>query len=90
MATLASAQTTFQHIIIVVQENRSVDNLFGDPNTTLPTGANISHVGYFNGNGNGTNPITLTPAKMTADFDPDTIPINRSRTPVTTTRMPAK
>ncbi len=70
-ATPAFAQVTFQHIIIVVQENRSVDNLFGDPNTTLPAGVNLSPVGYFNGNGNGNNPISLTPAAMTADFNPD-------------------
>ena len=27
-ATLAYAQTTFQHIIVIVQENRTPDNLF--------------------------------------------------------------
>jgi phospholipase C len=35
------AQGTVKHMIIVIQENRTPDNLFGG-DTSLPTGANIA------------------------------------------------
>ncbi len=44
-ATLAYSQTTFQHIIVVVQENRTPDNLFqglcASPYGTCPSPYNI-------------------------------------------------
>lgn len=43
LATFASAQIpalTFKHIIIVIQENRTPDNLFGYWATGQPSGAN--------------------------------------------------
>jgi phospholipase C len=45
-ATFACAQTTFQHIIVIVQENRTPDNLFqglcAAPYGTCPSPYNIS------------------------------------------------
>jgi phospholipase C len=42
-ATFAYAQTlpTFQHIIVIVQENRTPDNLFGS-NTTFEPGVDLA------------------------------------------------
>jgi len=73
-ATFAVAQLpigTFQHVIIIVQENRSVDNLFGgvnyDSNLTLPAGVNVAATGNFK----QIKSIALTPVAINGDFDPD-------------------
>jgi phospholipase C len=58
LATFATAQTipvgTFKHIIIIVQENRTPDNLFGARATGGPctitnpfTGADINNGGFY-------------------------------------------
>src|SRR5208282_4633815 len=75
-STLALAQTPpIQHVIVVIQENRSPDNLFGSdafagthqlPNAHLSTYGLCEPIGYP-----GDTQITLTPFKLDACFDPD-------------------
>ena len=72
-ATLADAQftnTPFQHVIIVVQENRTPDNLFGsdvfDPHGRRLPNAHLATSGSCH-----STPITLTPWRLDACFDPD-------------------
>ncbi|HSY63730.1 MAG TPA: alkaline phosphatase family protein [Terriglobales bacterium] len=60
----------FQHIIIVLQENRTPDNLFQDLCSTLgvqPCPYNISSEGITPSG----HPIALTPDPLTDDLDPD-------------------
>jgi len=65
----AAAHTPFKHVIIVVQENRTPDNLFGSDagasNPQLP-GADLAQ--EANCHGDWTN---LTPFVLNACFDPD-------------------
>ena len=69
--TEASAQvivttTPIQHVVIIFQENRSVDNLFHDP-VLMARGARIATSG-FNSQG---GLIQLTPVPMAAAYNPD-------------------
>jgi phospholipase C len=70
--TLTYAQTTFQHIIVIVQENRTPDNLFqglcASPYGTCPRPYNISPNGVVPTNG---QPIALTSDPLYDDLDPD-------------------
>jgi phospholipase C len=77
LASFAAAQIqpgTFSHIIIVVQENRTPDNLFGvhAPGSTCGTlgdfpGADIVSTGI----GNGTNNPCNSPTLMLYGIDPN-------------------
>jgi phospholipase C len=72
-ATLAYAQTgpntPIKHVIVVIQENRTPDNLFGSDafasSPQLP-GADLVKQGKC-----GTTNVTLTPNVLNACFDPD-------------------
>ena len=55
-----------QHVVILVQENRSTDNMFHDP-TLIANGANIASYGL---NSKGQH-IKLEPISITAGYDPD-------------------
>lgn len=86
LATVATAQTipaeTFKHIIIVVQENRTPDNLFGARATGGPcsltspfTGADINNGGFYLNSNNQRVSICNVPQAMNAQpsggtFDP--------------------
>jgi phospholipase C len=55
-AATAAAQTTyntpFQHVIVIVQENRTVDNVFGSKAVPpFETGVNVQNYGYLKVNG---------------------------------------
>jgi len=66
-ATLPSAPaTTFQHVIVVVQENRTPDNLFGS-NPNFASGVNIQNYGYNSQN----KKINLTGIPLAYCYDPD-------------------
>ena len=77
--TLALAQTNnikqVQHVIIVIQENRSPDNMFGSDAVRkrhrLPPGADLARQGkcYDTITKTDVN-ITLTPWRLDACFDP--------------------
>ena len=66
-AILTYAQSTYntplQHVIVVIQENRTTDNIFGS-NPTFEPGVNIVKVGDNYGGS-----IPLTPAEMTTCYD---------------------
>ncbi len=79
-ATLALAQTNnipqVQHVIIVIQENRSPDNLFGSDafrkHPRLPPGADLVQQGKCYNTITQTDvEITLTPWTLDACFDPN-------------------
>ena len=75
MAMFAVAQTPpIQHVIIIIQENRSPDNLFGSDAAThqkLPN-AHLATYGLCQNIGFSSEPqINLTPFKLAACFDPD-------------------
>lgn len=55
------AQSPIQHIVIIVQENRSVDNLF-----QLLPGANTQSYGFAS---HGNRHIQLEPQSLAAPFD---------------------
>lgn len=59
----SSSNTPFQHVIVIVQENRTPDNLFQDP-ILIQRGAHIAQSGSCH----GTN-ITLTPWQLDSCFD---------------------
>jgi phospholipase C len=67
----AFAQTKFQHIIVIVQENRTPDNLFqglcGPSGTLCPSSYDISRRGVTPSG----KPVTLTPVPLPDDLDPD-------------------
>jgi len=52
------------HVVIIVQENRSPDNLFQDP-VLVNNGADIQNYGYTS---NGTK-VTLTPVPLVTSYD---------------------
>jgi len=55
-----------QHVVVIFQENRTPDNLFQDPKL-IAAGADIKNVGLDSKG----EKITLTPAPLGSDFDPD-------------------
>lgn len=74
-ATLAHAQNPpIQHVIVIVQENRSPDNLFGVdaathqklPNAHLATYGLCKPIGY-----SSSQQVNLTSFKLAACWDPD-------------------
>lgn len=67
-ATFANATQHFQHIIIIVQENRTVDNLFG---ASTESGINISPTGKFFLPNVGEVYPALGPIGLNGDYDPD-------------------
>jgi hypothetical protein len=74
-ATLAYAQGpqgTIQHVIIVIQENRTPDNLFHE-DAALWNNGNGGHVRPPSDQGpcQGHSPVQLSGAKLAVCFDPD-------------------
>jgi hypothetical protein len=61
-------QGTIQHIIVVVQENRTPDNLFQDPNL-IAAGADIVSIGT--GGMCGTTPVPLTKRPLSDCVNPN-------------------
>ena len=55
-----------QHVVVIFQENRNPDNLFQDPKL-IAAGADIKNVGLDSQG----DQITLTPAPLASDFNPD-------------------
>jgi phospholipase C len=69
LASFAHAQNNIpqiQHVIVVIQENRTPDNLFQADSTLISNGADIATQGSCHG-----TPITLTGAPLAINFDPD-------------------
>ncbi len=67
LASLASAESynlPFQHIIVVVQENRTATNLFGEDSALVANGFHLVTSGLC-----GTQTITLAPYQLDACFD---------------------
>ena len=67
--TPAGAQnfnTPIQHVIVIVQENRTPDNLFGADLALIAAGAHLVQIGFCKG-----TPIQLTPWRLDACFDPN-------------------
>jgi phospholipase C len=58
--------TPLQHVIVVVQENRTPDNLFGADQPLINAGAHLVPTGNCQGKS-----ITLTTWRLDACFDPD-------------------
>jgi hypothetical protein len=73
-ATLAYSQTTFQHIIWIVQENRTPDNLFQGL-CAPPFGSPALCPSKYNISPNATVPpalqVALTPDPLTDDINPN-------------------
>jgi hypothetical protein len=68
-ATAAIAQlpaNAIKHVVIVVQENRTPDNLFGADTALVQAGANLASSGMCHN-----IPITLEPYELDACFDPN-------------------
>jgi phospholipase C len=68
-AMLGYAQTfntPIQHVIVIVQENRTPDNLFGADHALIAAGAHLVPAGNCQG-----QTITLTSWQLDACFDPD-------------------
>ena len=64
-AALSNAQNIpIQHVIMVIQENRSADNLFGADTTLVNNGAHLVGTGGCHG-----TPIALIPIRLDACFD---------------------
>lgn len=61
-----TGQFPFQHVVVIVQENRTPDNLFQDP-VLISRGADIQNYGV---NSQGQT-ITLVPWTLATNFDPD-------------------
>jgi len=57
----------FSHVVIIVQENRSPDNLFHDP-VLISEGGDIASTGLANVNGTEQT-ITLTPVSLVTNYD---------------------
>jgi len=69
VTTTSSSQTNntpFQHVIVIFQENRTPDNLFGSKPNFEP-GVNIRNWGYVQGN---TNPVQLQPQTLAYCYNP--------------------
>ncbi len=58
-----SANGKIQHVVVIVQENRTPDNLFHDP-VLMNRGADIASAGQST---NG--PVTLTPVSLVTNYD---------------------
>jgi hypothetical protein len=56
-----------QHVVVIFQENRTPDNLFQQDAKLIAAGADLQNFGI---NSKGQK-ITLTPAPLASDFDPD-------------------
>jgi phospholipase C len=72
-ATFAAAQTNLyqqvQHVIVVIQENRTPDNLFQQDQTLINNGAHIASSGScYNSNGNEVN-VPLQPVLLGTCWD---------------------
>jgi phospholipase C len=71
-ATAAAASSNIpqvQHVIIVIQENRTPDNLFNEDSTLINNGGDVqppNNQGYC-----GATPITLTSTPLYTCWDPD-------------------
>jgi phospholipase C len=53
-----------QHVIVIVQENRTIDNLFGGDSALAAAGAHLQATGSCHGTS-----ITLSPFRLDACFD---------------------
>jgi phospholipase C len=62
--------TPFQHIILVIQENRTPDNLFQDP-VLIANGADISSSGFYKNSQGQTVSQSLIPVPLDVCWDPD-------------------
>jgi phospholipase C len=60
----STPNTPIQHVILIIQENRTPDNLFLADQTLVKNGAHLVGVGSCHG-----KPITLTPIKLNPCFD---------------------
>jgi len=58
--------TAVKHVVIVVQENRTPDNLFGADTALAQSGANLASSGMCHN-----APVTLEPYELDACFDPN-------------------
>jgi hypothetical protein len=68
-STAAFAQlpaTSIKHVVIVIQENRTPDNLFGADGALIQAGANLATSGLCH-----STPIPLEPFELDACFDPN-------------------
>jgi phospholipase C len=61
----------FQHVIVVIQENRTPTNLFGGNEALRDAGAHLPKTGQCLTSSGGTSPVTLTQAQLDVCFDPD-------------------
>jgi len=71
-ATVAFAQTyntPLQHVILVIQENRTPDNLFQDP-VLIANGADISSTGFYKNSQGQIVQEPLIPVPLDVCFDP--------------------
>jgi phospholipase C len=71
-AGFAPAQTyntPIQHVIVVVQENRTPDNLFQDP-VLIANGADISTTGFYKDNNGQQVTVPLVPIPLDSCFGP--------------------
>jgi phospholipase C len=69
---IASAQTyntPIRHVIVVMQENRTPDNLFQDP-VLIANGADISSTGFFKSTQGQRVTIPLAPGPLDSCYDP--------------------
>ncbi len=67
LSAFAVAQTNIpqiQHVIVIVQENRTIDNLFGGDSALAAAGAHLQATGSCHGTS-----ITLSPFRLDACFD---------------------
>ena len=72
VAKFAPAQTyntPIRHVIVVVQENRTPDNLFQDP-VLIANGADISSSGFFQNDQGQRTTIPLAPGPLDSCYDP--------------------
>ncbi len=64
-AQISQPNTPIQHVIVIIQENRTPDNLFGGDKTLVENGAHLVSTGSCHG-----IPVKLTPIRLDACFDP--------------------
>lgn len=72
LASSAFAQTyntPFQHVILVIQENRTPDNLFQDP-VLVANGADIASAGFYKNSQGQTVDVPLYGMQLSTCFDP--------------------
>lgn len=75
VATLASAQNNnlknVQHVVVVIQENRTPDNLFQQDQALINNGAHIASQGLCLTPSHSQVQVQLSPAPLGTCWDPD-------------------